>query len=311
MEAMISRDQLLDLLKPILGTHVDLVEWQVGNHQEEYLVLLVSVGSPELKLVVKLAGPKAWMASDFERTAALNHLVAENTDISMPETLACSMGYNPWRTLVRTSIPGEEWVSVRKKMNTQEQAEAYRRIACAAAQLHNIKFPSFGEINADGSIVGSTDYRAALRTRAARSIRSPILSDLFLDLLEQQKNVFDDVTQPCLCHEDLHGYNILFYRERGSWELATILDFDKAWAGHNEIDLARMQLWRGMTSPEFWETYQEVHPIDPLYKRRKKIYQLLWCFEYAQATPDHLQDTQRLCGELGVHFPGFSFSSDA
>jgi hypothetical protein len=30
--------------------------------------------------------------------------------------------------------------------------------------------------------------------------------------------------------------------------LATIQDFEKAWAGHSETDLARLEFWRGMTS---------------------------------------------------------------
>lgn len=310
MGSMISRGQLLELLKQILGTQVEMVDCKAANQQEDYLVLLTSIRRPNLKLVIKLAGPKAWMASDFERAAALNRLVAENTDTPMPETLAYSMSYTPWRYMVRISIPGEEWVSARIKMDTQEQADAYGRIAHAVSQLHQIKFSAFGEISADGSIVGSTDYLAALRIRAARLIRHPILSDLFLNLLEQQKNLFYDVSLSCLCHEDLHGYNVLFYQAKGSWKLATILDFDKAWAGHNEIDLARMELWRGMTGPDYWLTYQKVHPIDPLFEQRKKIYQLLWCFEYAQATPDHIQDTQRLCQELGVQFPGFTDLSD-
>ncbi|HEX8682568.1 MAG TPA: fructosamine kinase family protein, partial [Ardenticatenaceae bacterium] len=82
--------------------------------------------------------------------------------------------------------------------------------------------------------------------------------------------------------------------------LATTLDFDKAWAGHHESDLARLDLWQGMTSDSFWQGYQSIQSIDPLYPQRRTIYQLFWCLEYAQNSPEHLADTQRLCLELGI-----------
>jgi fructosamine-3-kinase len=98
----------------------------------------------------------------------------------------------------------------------------------------------------------------------------------------------------------LHQYNILFHQVHGHWQLAAILDFDKAWAGHHEIDLARLDLWDGMTQTDFWQTYQRVLPIDPLYAQRRPVYQLLWCLEYADSTPKHLADTQRVCQELNI-----------
>jgi Ser/Thr protein kinase RdoA (MazF antagonist) len=51
--------------------------------------------------------------------------------------------------------------------------------------------------------------------------------------------------------DDLHGHNILFQYDLGKWRLATILDFDKAWAGHAESDLARLEIWKGMASEAF------------------------------------------------------------
>ncbi|MEW6093889.1 MAG: fructosamine kinase family protein, partial [Chloroflexota bacterium] len=97
-----------------------------------------------------------------------------------------------------------------------------------------------------------------------------------------------------------HKHNILFQRQQGQWRLATILDFDKAWAGHHETDLARLELWEGMTSKAFWRSYRAICPADPLYKQRRPIYQLLWCLEYARPTAKHLADTQRVCAELGL-----------
>ncbi len=84
------------------------------------------------------------------------------------------------------------------------------------------------------------------------------------------------------------------------WRVATLLDFDKGWAGHPEIDLARMEFWDGMTAPAFWAAYRTVSPVDQGYEQRKLFYQLIWCFEFSRNTPRHLVDTNRLCEKFGL-----------
>ncbi len=191
-------------------------------------------------------------------------------------------------------------MQVRERMNRHELAEAYQQIGEAVAQLHAIHFPAFGELSTDGTVSHGAPYLTTLGERARRFVQNERLRDLFLSVLEQSADLFSDVRDPGLCHEDLHGHNILFRLEEGGWRLATILDFDKAWAGHNESDLARLEFWRGMLGQAFWPAYERIHRIDPLYQKRRPIYQLLWCLEYAQPTAEHLADTRRVCAELGL-----------
>jgi fructosamine-3-kinase len=191
-------------------------------------------------------------------------------------------------------------------MSQGELSDAYRQMGEAVAQLHTIRFPAFGELEADGSVQGDGRYLAALRAHAARCIKNPRLRDLFHSVLEERRHLFLDVRDAGLCHEDLHQHNIVFQARQGRWHLATILDFDKAWAGHHETDLARLDLWTGMTSKEFWEAYETTCPVGSLYKERRPIYQLLWCLECAWPTPEHLANTRRVCEELGLpHFERF------
>ena len=145
--------------------------------------------------------------------------------------------------------------------------------------------------------------RAALLERARRAIRPGRLRALFLTALNRHQDRLADVQEASLCHDDLHQHNILFRREGECWLLATILDFDKAWAGHRESDLARLDLWTGMTGPDFWSGYAQHCPVDPAYPRRRGLYQLLWCLEYARPTPKHEADTRRVCADLGLPLP--------
>lgn len=299
---LISYDQLRQLLQCTFGSGVELVSLRIGNQHPDYLVLLLRLRHPSVRVVVKVAGPASPLGCPFDRTAMLHRLVTARTTIPMPEVIAVDVSYRtwPWRYFVKDHIPGREWAVVQQHMSPAELSEAYRLIANAVAQLHAIHFPAFGELAVDGTVQGERPYITALAERASRSIPGERWRARFLSLLDEQQHLFRDVIRPGLCHEDLHKYNILFQRRQGQWRLATILDFDKAWAGHGEIDLARLELWKGMTGKEFRPAYEAICPIEPGYARRRPIYQLLWCLEFARLTPEHLADTQRLCVELGL-----------
>lgn len=296
-------DEIASLLRAVIGAHIRLVNCRVINQDEDYSVLFARLSQPDIEVVVKLAGPEARMASKFDRTAALHKLVSETTTIPMPETIAvdASLDKWPWRYFIRTYLPGTEWAYLRDQMSKSELAGAYQQIGDAVSQLHRVAFPAFGEIDPLVQVI-DPDPRctSALIRHAVHIIHNPQLLDAFLTALERRSTWFDGVVKSRLCHEDLHGYNILFSRSGGEWRLATILDFDKAWAGHAETDLARLEIWRGMTSPDFWDAYRLLCPVDADYLQRRPIYQLLWCLEYARSTPEHLADTQRVCRELGI-----------
>jgi fructosamine-3-kinase len=296
------QEQLPFLLWHIFGSRVEMVSYEIGNQHPDYLVLLIQLEHPNMKVVVKIAGSDAPLACPFDRTAMLHRLVAQRTTIPMPEVLAVDVSYQtwPWRYFVKAHIPGQEWVTVRRLMSAQELSLAYQQIGNAVAQLHSIHFSAFGELTNEGNVAENSSLITALQARVQCFIKNPRLRDLFLTVVDDRKALFSDVQQSSLCHEDLHQHNILFDHRQGEWHLATILDFDKAWAGHSETDLARLDLWKGMTDREFWQSYEAICPVAPLYKQRRPIYQLLWCFEYARQTADHLADTQRVGAELGI-----------
>lgn len=302
MDSDLLHDQLPQLIRQTFGTNAELVNHKVVNRYHDYLVLIIQLRNPYIKVVVKLAGPGAPMASSFDRTVMFHRLVRSQTSIPMPETFALNMSFAawPWRYLVMSYIPGQEWTAVRNLLDQDGLSAAYRQIGSAVAELHMINFPRFGELDVDGIVQGNEDFLTAFTERSRATIKSDNLRDQFLSLLDKYQFLFTGIGQASLCHEDLHQHNILFKRQRGIWHLTTILDFDKAWAGYHEIDLARMEFWRGMHADEYWKAYQAIHPVEQMYEQRRPIYQLLWCFEFARMTPEHLEDTRQLCAKLGL-----------
>jgi len=139
-------------------------------------------------------------------------------------------------------------------------------------------------------------------TRRARSrVANPSQADLFVDLLRERRRLFAEVDGPALCHEDLNPTNLLVREDdEGRWRLSGVLDFDSAWAGCPESDLARLELWEGMAGEGFFEAYRSTRIIAPGYAERHPLHQLQWCLEYASVSSRHLADTRRVCDELNI-----------
>jgi hygromycin-B 7''-O-kinase len=290
---------LTGILREVLGSRAEIESVTVANQADDYVVLHVGLRYPPLPIVVKLAGPSSPYPAPFERTAWVHDLVASRTDIPIPRVLAAdsSRAHWPFGYIVTTYIPGVPWSALRPRLDLEQQERAREQIATALAGLHGITFPTFGDLPPTGA---PTPYPDVLLARAQARIKSAAHARLLADVLNDRRELFATITQPCLTHDDLHQHNILFTPEGSGWRLAGILDFDSAYAGHHESDLARLDLWRGMTSPRFWRAYLAVHDLDPGYDERRPVHQLLWCLEYAEPTPEHLADTARVCRELGI-----------
>ena len=288
-----------EILRDTLGSKAEIASVTVVNQYDDYVVLHAALRYPPLPVVVKLAGPASPYPAAFERTAWVHDLVASRTGVPVARVLAAdtSCERRPFRYIVTTYIPAAPLSTLRQGLDPEQQERAREQIASALAALHGITFPNFGEIPPSGT---PTSYVDALLARSRARIKGEANARLFADVLNDRRDLFTGVTQPCLCHDDLHQHNILFAPDGAGWRLAAILDFDSAWAGHHESDLARLDLWRGMTSARFWSAYRAAHPLDGGYPGRRPIHQLLWCLEYAEPTPEHLADTANVCRELGI-----------
>jgi len=299
---------LAALLRSTLGSSITFVNYRVAGRRADYAVVIVTLASPARDVVVKLAGPRAPIACPFDHTATIIDLVRSQTPVPTFDVLAADVSYHdwPWRYMVTTYLPGTVWAEVNAQLTADSHHQAYQDLGQAVAHLHCIAFPAFGEIDADGGVRADTSLLEALGRRAARRIADPRHVALFVSVLHDRATLFDHAPEPALCHEDLNPSNILLHQEDSSWHIAAILDFDSAWAGDPESDLARLDLWCGMMGEGFRAAYGAIRSISPGYTQRRPVYQLLWCLEYASSSPQHLADTTGVCDELGI--PPITFS---
>lgn len=296
--------ELAGLFRRVFGTGCRVAEQRVVLRRPDYAVVLASLTDPALTVAVKLAGSAAPLACPFDRTAAILRLVYDQAAVPVPEPLAWDTSYRewPWRYLIMTALPGVRWSVARQAWTQGDRRDVWKQLGRAVAELHRLRFPAYGETGADGTVLEGEDYLRALIARARRRIADPGHAALFVRAVEARADFFTTAWPPRLSHEDLNPTNLLVELDArsGRWNLTGILDFDSAWAGSAESDLARLALWDGMAGDEFWTGYGLTQPLTPEEAERRLVLQLLWCLEYARPTPRHHADTARVCAALGL-----------
>jgi aminoglycoside phosphotransferase (APT) family kinase protein len=293
---------LAELIRQTFGPSCHIAEYQILKRARDYTVLVARLAQPDLRVVVKLAGLMAALPCPFDRSAAIIRLVRTHTNLPNSGVIAADVTCQrwPWRYMIATYLPGAPWASVRGQLDARQLRDAYQQIGEAVATLHAIPFAQFGEVAPDGTLPFGTPFPQALRERIHRRIRNPRRAEALLNVLWSYPHLFADVGPAGLTHEDLNPTNLLFQQQDGRWLLSGILDFESAWAGSPESDVARLELWQGMIGDGFWEGYAAIRKLPATYPQRRLLYQLIWCAEYDRSTPQHVADTRRICSQLGI-----------
>ncbi|KFL29870.1 hypothetical protein JP75_18395 [Devosia riboflavina] len=285
-------DALKYAVSNAVGGH--LRHWKPLSKGAEHWVVTAETTKGD-RLVVKLATQLAAVPS-FTDAKAKHDLIRRLTAIPMSEMLAAddSMSNVPLRYSVQTELRGEEWFSRRWRLNEAERRQALGHLGEIVGRLHAPTREKFGPFTNPEA----TAALGALESHASRIIQRDDLRDQFIELLHRHGHLWDNVINPGITHDDLHGFNILFDPDQPT-VVSAILDFDKAWSGPTESDFARMELWDGMTDPSFVASYRGLEPELPGYMDRRPYYQLLWCLEFGQTTAEHLKTTNQLAERVG------------
>ena len=283
----------LALAAELPGARVTRVE--VLSHGSAHRVLDLALDRPPGRLVARLADPAVGGAVDLARTNAAAALAA-GAGVPAPEAVGLRRAGGPgqWDCLLLEHVPGIPWSELRGSAGAGAVAAVHAQVRDVLAALRAVRMPSFGELDADGQPDGST-LLAALHRRAALRISDPARRSLMARVLEQEAALLPDVDGAVLVHDDLHSANLLVTDEAEP-VLTAVLDWDKAWAGPADGDLARTAFWDGL--PDLAPDEAAAHP-----ERRLRVQQLLWCLEREDDSPRHAADTAALCRRLGVPPP--------
>jgi aminoglycoside phosphotransferase (APT) family kinase protein len=290
-------DLARNVVSTALGTSAEISRVDQLGETGGAVVLRVTL-SDSTRLVLKVAD-ETDSRVDFERTSVVI-VRARDAGVPAPAVVAADYtGYAGWRYLLLEHVTGVPWQQVRPMLGPRQIAAAHEQIANAVLSLQSVSFDSFGELDQRGRPAGR-GLLDALHRRAELRVQDSRAREAFHRLLDTNADLFTGAQSPTLCHDDLHHGNLLFRERQGHWELAGVLDWDKAWAGPAESDIARMEFWDDMTGPGFWRVYRTAVPADEEYRERASIYQLLWCLEYPSRSARHAADTAALRRRLGL-----------
>ena len=263
------------------------------HRREGALVLRVEVGDGAV--VLRLTSPEAARGDD-QRTAAVVSRVRA-AGVPAPEVLSTGPALRtPWRRSVEEHVDGSPWRDVVGGCTAAEAEAVHEDLATAVLALQSVRPGGFGELDRTGDAL-----LTALQARVDLRVPAGPRRDVAHHVLAREAALFADEDQAAVVtHDDLHGGNVLVRRTPAGWRLAALLDWEKAWAGPVDADVARLAFWDGMTGPAFWATYRAAVPERDGDARRALVLQLLWCLEHDWPTARHRADTERLRVALGV-----------
>jgi hypothetical protein len=185
-----------------LSAHV--TDWYV--RRDSYVVAAVEYESPSVRLIVKLEEPGERPNRHLDVMATIARTVRAHTSAPTFDVVAVDVSRRdwPWEYLIVTQLPGVTWQTLYPALHAPARAAAQRQIGRSAAALNALRFDSFGELDASGSVRDGSSVVAALKSRAVRRIKTPRYQHIMLGVLETRAKMFEDVTVSTLCHEDLN-----------------------------------------------------------------------------------------------------------
>jgi aminoglycoside phosphotransferase (APT) family kinase protein len=284
-------EAVLTALREAVGPAARPLHVRPLTAEADRAVVRVTLTGQADPLVVKVAAGSTvrGRGADFERTAAATAL-ASAAGVPTAEVLAARTAGpgQPVGHLVQRHVDGVEWRRLRPGLDEPEVRAVHRRIAEVVLALQTVRLPGFGDL--DPAPGRTCELLPVLRRRVDRLVADAAAREDVHALLDGEAGLFTD-DSPTLCHDDLHSANVLLAPAGDGWRIAGLLDWDKAWSGPAESDVARMAFWDDMTGPGFWEVYRAAVPEADGWPRRALVHQLLWCLEYDAPTARHRADT--------------------
>jgi aminoglycoside phosphotransferase (APT) family kinase protein len=139
--------------------------------------------------------------------------------------------------LVMSHLNGRGWAQIGKNMSPSDDARLRRDLGAIVGHLHGVSGSRFGYFQ-PAAAQGATWREAFTRmvddvlADARRfDVRLPIEPRVVREVVERRGSLLDSVTTPALVHFDLWQGNILLDDASGRWEIAGLIDGERAmWA---------------------------------------------------------------------------------
>lgn len=242
---------------------------------------LISLTSPKSEVVVRLGPVNRHLLMPFERNlmAAEAHVYQLCEQHGVPTSKVLILDTS--RTLIDRDfmvverIPGAAISEL--PLEETEKRELFRQMGKAARGMHDITGKKFGRVSQILEGGGFDSWKDAMLGEIAcwKQVAKPfnLYSDSEFARIDatfaRHAHLFDDVDRPRLAHTDLWAGNALAVKRDGKYELAAIIDADRAMFGDINFDFVR-------TGDAFIEGYGVPLDMSESAVIRRKLYLLLY-----------------------------------
>jgi aminoglycoside phosphotransferase (APT) family kinase protein len=177
---------------------------------------------------------------DIMRTeAAFYQLAAHATAVPVPKVVATDFTRSHLNgdVLVMSRVEGRGWAEIGQNISASDDARLRRDLGTIVGHLHGVSGSRFGYFQ-PAAAQGATWREAFTRmvgdvlTDARRfNVRLPIEPRVVREIVERHGPLLDSVATPSLVHFDLWQGNVLLDDSSGRWEIAGLIDGERAmWA---------------------------------------------------------------------------------
>jgi aminoglycoside phosphotransferase (APT) family kinase protein len=207
-------------------------------------VYRMSIGPAVGDVVLKSSPPPGVPLLTYERDimrteASFYQLASQATAVPVPRIVATDFtrSHLDGDVLVMTCLNGRSWSALRKSIDDSDDARLRRDLGAVVGHLHGITGSRFGYFQ-PSTAQGATWREAFTRmvddvlADAQRfDVQLPIEPRVVRDVVERHRSLLDTVTTAALVHFDLWHGNILLDDSNGEWEIAGLIDGERAmWA---------------------------------------------------------------------------------
>lgn len=210
----------------------------------------IEISNPEKRLVLRIAPVRQELLFNFEKSmmAVETKLydMFHQQDIPAPTVLL----YDDSKAILPRNYQITEYIdSIPLHDPTfpgEYRAKILYDLGVYTAKMHQIKADKFGWPNPDGTVSGHARWADFIleftREISDKSSQYGVFDEkdiqAFDDFFRGSTGLFDIKEQPSLVHTDLWDANVLVRKAEDTWEIAAVIDADRAIFADREYDLA-------------------------------------------------------------------------
>lgn len=246
---------------------------------------LVNIGKPLKKLVLRIAPINQELLIDFEKTMMSReeniYKLLQDKGVPTPRVIKYD---NTCEVIPREYILLEyvEGIPLSSPLFPEEYREKIQYdLGAYTAKIHGIKASNFGWASEKFLENGFKSWGEFIKVFtdeiSEKAYNNNVFEESYIkefnDFFHNNINLFDIKEEPSLIHNDLWEPNIIVKPVGNSWDIAAIIDADRALYGHREYEFV---LWSN--NPSFMRGYNSELDMSPEGRLRRKAYALILSF---------------------------------